>query len=204
MQRDLESSLIEENLSATPSSSSSLSRVTKAGLALLGVAGVIIGASFLASNQVGSNNGVSQSIDVAGPLHAQCKLTWTFSNQSCSSVSAALLKAAQDQGKPDGWESKCVGEKCGYDLSGDSSSLKGTHTTPGKHYIDDLTFSLSQNGANCVVSGYSTSEVFYAVLDYSTNYCNLSNLGTKTALTYVEETSDSICTQYSSRNCDKY
>ncbi len=94
-QRDLESSLIE-NSAVTPSSS--LSRVTKASLALLGVAGVIVGGAFLGSNGIGSSNlnsnGVSQSIDVAGPLHAQCKLTWTFSNQSCSSVSAALLKVS--------------------------------------------------------------------------------------------------------------
>ena len=30
--------------------------------------------------------------------------------------------------------------------------------------------------------GYSTSETWYAVLDYGTNYCNLHNLITGTAL----------------------
>jgi hypothetical protein len=74
-----------------------------------------------------------------------------------------------------------------------------------KQYVDDLTmdFSASANGG-CSVKGFSTSETWYAVLDYSTNYCNLHNLADHTKLAYTEETSDSICTQYSSRNCEKY
>ena len=57
--------------------------------------------------------------------------------------------------------------------------------------------------------GFSTSETWYAVLDYGTNYCNLHNLvdGAKidtSTYGFKEQTSDSQCTQYTSHNCDKY
>ena len=56
--------------------------------------------------------------------------------------------------------------------------------------------------------GYSTSQTFYAVLDMSTNYCNLRNLLTGSGLdqsqVFTETTSNSICTQYSSANCGMY
>ena len=56
--------------------------------------------------------------------------------------------------------------------------------------------------------GFSTSETWYAYLDYGTNYCNLRNLADLSKLSstanFMEETSDKVCTQYSSRNCDKY
>ena len=58
--------------------------------------------------------------------------------------------------------------------------------------------------------GHSTSEVFYAVLDDGTNYCNLHNLVVGSGLTnttkygFKEVTENSKCTQYSSANCDKY
>lgn len=53
---------------------------------------------------------------------------------------------------------------------------KATHETPVKHYVDDLTFTFKQNGADCNVDGSSSSETWYAVLDFGTNYCNLNNL----------------------------
>ena len=56
--------------------------------------------------------------------------------------------------------------------------------------------------------GYSKSDLWYAVLDFGTNYCNLNNLITGAGLdqldNFVEDTRDKICTQYSSRNCDIY
>lgn len=60
-----------------------------------------------------------------------------------------------------------------------------------------------------LVQGFSTSETWYAYLDYGTNYCNLRNLADGAGLTvskygFKEETSDSVCTQYSSHNCAKY
>ena len=39
---------------------------------------------------------------------------------------------------------------------------------------------------SCVVSGYSTSETWYAVLDSGTNYCNLHNLITSFSNDAVE------------------
>ncbi len=46
------------------------------------------------------------------------------------------------------------------------------------------------------------------MLDYGTNYCNLRNLvdgsGLSQSAWFKEDTSDSVCTQYSSHDCDKY
>ncbi|XP_014677259.1 PREDICTED: uncharacterized protein LOC106817126 [Priapulus caudatus] len=66
-----------------------------------------------------------------------------------------------------------------------------------------------QGGEKCLYLGFSTSETWYAVLDSGTNYCNLHNLITGTGLdtgdaSYKEKTSNSVCTQYSSANCEKY
>ena len=60
------------------------------------------------------------------------------------------------------------------------------------------------------IQGFSTSEIPYAVLDEGTNYCNLHNLVVGSGLAngtvygFKEETDNSICTQYTSANCDKY
>ena len=59
------------------------------------------------------------------------------------------------------------------------------------------------------LQGFSTSETWYAYLDYGTNYCNLRNLADGAGITsatygFSEQTSNSICTQYTSHNCDKY
>eukprot|EP00455_Lapot_gusevi_P044135 TRINITY_DN5465_c0_g1_i1.p1 TRINITY_DN5465_c0_g1~~TRINITY_DN5465_c0_g1_i1.p1 ORF type:complete len:161 (-),score=43.99 TRINITY_DN5465_c0_g1_i1:51-533(-) len=137
----------------------------------------------------------------AGPLHASCKVTWTFPNTSCGIVNGALVKAVANLSGSDCGTS----EKCLYSLvSASSSEIKVVHTTPVKHYADDVSFDFSQSGTDCVVAGYSTSETWYAILDYGTNYCNMHNLGAILGLQYSEITSDDICTQYSSANCDKY
>ncbi|XP_039266163.2 uncharacterized protein LOC120341669 [Styela clava] len=61
---------------------------------------------------------------------------------------------------------------------------------------------------SCTVSGYSKSNVWYAFLDYGTNYCNMRNLAEGAGLVslpnFKEETDDSICTMYSSADCEKY
>jgi hypothetical protein len=58
------------------------------------------------------------------------------------------------------------------------------------------------------VQGFSSSQIWYAVLDYGTNYCNLHNLvegaGLQADRLYSELTRDEVCTQYTSSNCDKY
>ena len=43
---------------------------------------------------------------------------------------------------------------CGYTLkSSTPNQVKGTHTTPVKHYVDDLTFNLFTEGGRCVLCG---------------------------------------------------
>jgi hypothetical protein len=58
-----------------------------------------------------------------------------------------------------------------------------------------------------VFQAYSRSQTF-SILDYGTNYCNLYNLMDGSGLildpAYTEETNDSICTQYSTADCDIY
>jgi hypothetical protein len=140
------------------------------------------------------------------PLHASCSVDWTF-QRSCADIN----KAIADQMKK--WESdencKSGGEKCLYKLKTQTlTEITGTHETPKKHYIDDLSFTFRQDGDVCSVHGYSTSETWYAVLDYGTNYCNLHNLITGSSIDtspgYSETTSNAKCTQYSSADCEIY
>ncbi|KAK7110172.1 uncharacterized protein [Littorina saxatilis] len=141
------------------------------------------------------------------PLHASCKTKWDWPSTACADVVSALEAQIAK------WNNtECgSGEKCGYGLTSKTSTqLQAKHVTPVKHYVDDLTFTFKPEGggSGCQVDGYSTSETWYAVLDYSTNYCNLHNLITGAGLDkvsgYSEQTSDSICTQFSSANCEKY
>jgi len=101
------------------------------------------------------------------------------------------------------------GEKCLYTLiSQTDSKITVTHETPEKHYKDDITFDFKQDGEQCVVNGFSTSETWYAVLDYGTNYCNMHNLLTGASLDllpgFKEDTDDSVCTQFTSADCEVY
>ncbi|XP_048756013.2 uncharacterized protein LOC125666772 [Ostrea edulis] len=145
---------------------------------------------------------------LSGPIHASCKIDWSFS-VSCDTVSSKI------KGQINTWATadNCAkgGEKCLYKFVSEASNqLKAKHETPVKHYVDDLTFTFTpvSSSAGCNVQGFSTSETWYAVLDYGTNYCNLHNLITGSGLDkasgYVEKTSDSVCTQYSSANCTVY
>lgn len=138
---------------------------------------------------------------LGGPLHASCKLTWTFANQQCANVSRALVAAAQSMSGSD-----CgTGEKCLYSLTSFSdTAIKGVHETPKAHYKDDLSFTLTQNADTCIVGGYSSSQTWYAVLDSGTNYCNLHNLVTAQSLPFTEQVSESDCTQLTSADCEKY
>ena len=42
--------------------------------------------------------------------------------------------------------------------------------------LKSLDYSSNINVITVFIQGYSTSELWYAVLDYGTNYCNLHNL----------------------------
>ena len=105
-----------------------------------------------------------------------------------------------------GFDNCGSGEKCGYSiLMATDAVVKGKHETPKHHYKDDLSFALTPTGASsCEVGAYSTSEIWYAVLDDGTNLCNLRNLVSATGLSYTENIDHSRCTQWDSANCDKY
>ena len=85
-----------------------------------------------------------------------------------------------------------------------SRATPPTHTHP-PHTPHTHTHTHTHAGS---FQAYSTSETWYAVLDSGTNYCNLHNLATLSKLSdekgFSEMTTDSMCTQYSSHNCDKY
>merc|ERR1712071_129285 len=144
---------------------------------------------------------------IGGPSHASCKADWTF-GVSCEEAMQAIIDQMGAMSGPDG----CAdgGEKCLYEyVSTEDNVVKGTHTTPVAGYVDDLEFTFtSAADGTCSMHGFSTSETFYAVLDSSTNFCNMKNLITGAGLdqseAFSEVTNDDICTQYSSANCDDY
>ncbi|KAL8591608.1 hypothetical protein ACOMHN_030494 [Nucella lapillus] len=147
---------------------------------------------------------VKDSLAIFFPLHASCKIDWAWEVQ-CSQVQSILVDQMEK------WKSdNCSGtEKCLYTLkSRTESQVTATHETPVKHYVDDLTFTFTPSASSCKVKGHSTSETWYAVLDYGTNYCNLHNLITGSGLDnksgYKETTSNSVCTQFSTADCSKY
>ncbi|RNA40533.1 hypothetical protein BpHYR1_036009 [Brachionus plicatilis] len=144
---------------------------------------------------------------VTGPLHASCKVAWNWPETDCKLVHLKIVNQINE------WKTdencKNGGEKCLYTLvSQDEKQIKATHSTPVKHYIDDLSFDFNQLNKDCQVNGFSTSETWYAVLDYGTNYCNLHNLITGSGLDkiqgFIEKTSNDICTQFTSADCEKY
>lgn len=150
--------------------------------------------------------GSSYSFEIfGGPLHASCKIEWNIGH-SCERTVDKIKSQIATWGE----DFDCKqGEKCLYKLvSSDGKTLKATHETPAEHYVDDLTFTFTPSGSQCQVHGFSTSETWYAVLDYGTNYCNLHNLITGSGLDktdgYEENVSSSECTQVSTANCDKY
>ncbi|XP_069772733.1 uncharacterized protein [Narcine bancroftii] len=143
-----------------------------------------------------------------GPLHAQCKVEWTF-GIPCYNVYLELASQIKEWKTAD----NCAngGEKCLYTLkSANEHYIVAQHTTPVHKYVDDLTFKLtsSLDKSFCFVSGFSISELWYAVFDYGTNYCNLHNLIEGSALDkvsgYSESTNNFKCTQFSSANCSIY
>merc|ERR1711860_435207 len=144
---------------------------------------------------------VSYAFVLGGPAHASCHATWTL-NLDCASVRTKILSQIKTWTDASGCASG--GEKCLYALkSSDASSISLTHTTPVKHYVDDVAFDLdSKSATSCSVKGYSRSETWYAYLDFGTNYCNMKNLLSGSGLDktdgFSETTDDSICTQHSS------
>eukprot|EP00088_Acartia_fossae_P018312 TRINITY_DN20578_c0_g1_i6.p1 TRINITY_DN20578_c0_g1~~TRINITY_DN20578_c0_g1_i6.p1 ORF type:complete len:175 (-),score=31.02 TRINITY_DN20578_c0_g1_i6:489-1013(-) len=149
------------------------------------------------------------------PWHASCQVDWFINDQKCSAVKEKLVNQINawqgDSGcgqVSDTCPSMPCGQKCLYELVSQSDQeIVATHKTPVARYIDDVTFTFEQTDSKCKVQGYSTSQLWYAVLDFGTNYCNLRNLLDGAGFTeeqFVEVTEDSKCTQYTSRDCSRY
>ena len=170
------------------------------------------------------------------PDHAECTVEWQIP-LGCDAVRSGLIDIMGDwAGDENNGRDKCpttsaqcprlpCGQRCLYTYKAQESSqtkLFGVHLTPAKLYSDSFNFELTENGSNggCSVKGYSTSDLWYAILDQGTNYCNLRNLldgafETKwehpdNAATlddwegFQEDTRNSKCTQYGRRNCNRY
>ena len=90
----------------------------------------------------------------------------------------------------------------------EDGTLRGKHLTPVKRYEDSLAFEFQDQNGACKIDAYSRSDLWYAILDYGTNYCNLRNLLDGTGLPgsdgFQEDTRDAICTQYTSRDCSRF
>jgi len=150
------------------------------------------------------------------PWHASCWIRWSTAS-SCSQVSERLLRQIQLwEGAalcPNTTSEECpampCGQKCLYTVvSSTKEKIVAEHRTPVARYVDDLTFSLTETPSGCQIGSYSTARTWYAVLDFSTNYCNLRNLAEGAGITsdqgFSELTSNSVCTQYEARDCSRY
>jgi len=152
------------------------------------------------------------------PWHASCVINWSIP-QTCDTVKSLIVKQLQqwESSECPGVSEDCpslpCGQLCLYNFtSWDSEDLtiSGTHQTPKHRFTDDLTFILTEgtDGSSCSVEATSNSRTWYAVLDFGTNYCNLRNIIDGSSISsmngFTEETEDSVCTQYSSRDCDRF
>merc|ERR1711963_598899 len=144
-----------------------------------------------------------------GPAHASCHIDWVF-GKTCTQVHDWLVNQINAWDNENCGSGPTLNEKCRYKLTSETATeIKAKHVTPVKEYTDDLTFKLTPDGANCKVHGFSTSETWYAVLDYGTNYCNLHNLVIGAGLDqgdamFTETAEPARCTQVASANCTRY
>jgi hypothetical protein len=108
-------------------------------------------------------------------LHAHCAVLWTFDSSKCADNFDFVVGNIKNFSIPEVREGN-------YTLvSADPNAMVITalHTTPTHGYVDDLTFSLKQDGANCQLSGASQSRPV-SLYDYDTNFCNLWNVAVRT------------------------
>eukprot|EP00347_Sterkiella_histriomuscorum_P010391 403376478 len=99
-------------------------------------------------------------------LHANCAMHVTYSNQECSAVLEKLQSTIKDfTPEPKSKGLYKIKEQ-------DADYVWTTRTTPTKHYVDDIIFELTQNGADCQVDSKSRSQTL-SIYDYETNYCNM-------------------------------
>lgn len=151
------------------------------------------------------------------PWHASCKIEWQIP-QPCSQVSSSLInqmKAWEGDANCGSMSEACpkmpCGQECLYNYTSTETdgTVKGHHQTPVKRYTDNMVFMFaSDNAKTCTVQASSSSSVWYAYLDFGTNYCNLRNLVDGSGLSKIddfeEKTDDTVCTQYTSRDCSRF
>jgi len=81
------------------------------------------------------------------PLHASCKIDWT-TQLSCDATYQKIYSQIFAWNHTDCGDGENVHQRCRYKLiQNDSSSIKATHTTPLKKYVDDLTFKFKTEGS---------------------------------------------------------
>ncbi|CAM9795860.1 unnamed protein product [Choristocarpus tenellus] len=141
-------------------------------------------------------------LHLEGPLHASCKVSWTFVDD-CETVSKGLVSAAEGMS---GFDNCNGGNKCGYSIgSVTHGGVDFVHETSVAHYLDDINIAWKAKGTSCEAIGKSSSQTWYAVLDNGVNYCNLYNLVEASGLDYEESgVSDEVCTQYTTADCERY
>ena len=102
-------------------------------------------------------------------LHAHCQLTTTFQD-SCANVYASLDNTVKTFKDPANGAYALVQEQS-------NDYVWVTRTTPTKHYVDDIIFTVKNTGnANtCTVVSKSRSETL-SYYDYDTNLCNMYNV----------------------------
>jgi len=150
------------------------------------------------------------------PWHASCRIEWVIPNAQCQDVRASLVnqidawQGEQCPGLSDTCPALPCGQRCKYSLVEQSEGLlKALHRTPAKDYKDDLIFKFANgdDGA-CRINATSESQLWYALLDMGTNYCNLWNLMDGAGFIgrdgLQEETSTAVCTQYDQIDCERF
>merc|ERR1712166_737934 len=99
-------------------------------------------------------------------LHAHCEMTTTI-QASCADSYTTMAKELTTFQDPASGIYAIKSESAG-------SNIWATRTTPTKHYVDDIEFTLTDAGATCNVVAKSRSQSF-SIYDYDTNYCNMYN-----------------------------
>jgi len=150
------------------------------------------------------------------PWHASCHIDWSVS-ASCATITEKLVAQIQ------AWEGDSLcpntsaacptlpcGQRCLYSLLDNTGGvITASHQTPVKRFTDTMRIELTSNSqAGCSIEATSQADTWYAILDFGTNYCNLRNLvdgaGISTMPGFRETTQDSVCTQYSTRDCTRF
>lgn len=116
-------------------------------------------------------------------LHSGC-MTTTVVQEDCASTYAQIDATIKGYGAggPANGIYKIVSEK-------DNQNIWVTRTTPTKHYVEDIEFTLTPSkgnvsayntsGETCFISAQSRAESNYLLSgfwDYDTNYCNMWNV----------------------------